>query len=77
MMDFDEITYKINADNGYNTRFMLSSADGKVIWVMEGMATSNWTESWLYGTPWSLRCVRYLRIGPRHSGGRHACSAGV
>ncbi len=60
MMDFDEITYKINADNGYNTRFMLSSADGKVIWVMEGMATSNWTESWLYGTPWSLRCVRYL-----------------
>ncbi len=60
IMDYDGITYQLQSDNGYNTRFMHSSADGKVIWIMEGMAMSNWTEGWLHGTPWPLRCVRYL-----------------
>lgn len=50
-----------NKKNGYNTRFMFYTSDGKNLWAMEGTSLSKyreWSES--MSTPWEVRCVRNL-----------------
>lgn len=66
IMDYDEnknLKYGVDAgQSGKNSRFLLYSSDGRVLWAMEGMSTSNWNE---WGednpaAPWQVRCIRNL-----------------
>lgn len=49
------------SQNGFNTRFMFYTSDGKNLWAMEGTSLSTYRE-WpaSMSTPWEIRCVRNL-----------------
>lgn len=63
-----------NGNNGYATRYLMYASNNKVLWAMEGLATSEWKpEGWTregvshpgfplycYGLPWEVRCIRNL-----------------
>ena len=66
IMDYDknkELEFDIAPGiSGQNSRFLLYSSDGRVLWAMEGMSTSAWNE---WGktdpaAPWQVRCIRNL-----------------
>lgn len=69
LMDYDNIT-KIadplgNYANGKNDlvgQYMFFGSEGRVLWAMEGLSTSNWCQ---WGSespvaPWQIRCIRNL-----------------
>lgn len=61
MLDPKGLTKLENSNNGYNTRFMFYTSDGKNLWAMEGTSLSTYRE-WptSMSTPWEVRCVRNL-----------------
>lgn len=50
--------------NDYISRYMYYSSEGKVLWAMEGMSTSTYSEAtgWSGNVtyPWQVRCIRNL-----------------
>ena len=75
IMDYQSVTklpmaneYGWNSDvisNDFLPRYMFISSDGyRVLWSMEGMSTSTWSElqGWSKSTsyPWQVRCIRNL-----------------
>lgn len=51
--------------NDYLSRYMFSTSDGaRVLWAMEGMSTSTWSQVYGWSTnnsyPWQVRCIRNL-----------------
>lgn len=48
-----------HGDKGKNTRFKAYSSDRKVLWAMEGLSVSNFSQNWTVGF-WEVRCVRNL-----------------
>ena len=53
MMTFD------TGNNAYNSRYLLYTSNGRVIWGMEGTSTSEWGQ-YRSQAPWHVRCVRQL-----------------
>lgn len=48
-----------NERNKHITNLMLYSSDERVVWAMEGLATSAWGDRTM-GPPWEVRCIRNL-----------------
>lgn len=49
--------------NGNNSRLLYYSSEGKVLWAMEGLSTSQWAEYDAGNNPrapWQVRCIRNL-----------------
>ncbi|MDE5688082.1 MAG: DUF1566 domain-containing protein, partial [Paramuribaculum sp.] len=64
IMDYDNTPNIINnGNNGNATRYLMYASNNKVLWTMEGLATSEWTQGipqYCSGTPWEVRCIRNL-----------------
>lgn len=48
-----------HSDKGYNTRFKAYASNRKVVWGMEGLSVSDFTQDFTNGF-WEVRCVRNL-----------------
>ncbi len=50
--------------NNHNMQLFIYGSNGEVIWLMEGLSVSTWTDSkpplYTEGFPWEVRCVRNL-----------------
>lgn len=62
LMDYvgagDMMTFN-TGNNAYNSRYLLYTSNGRVIWGMEGTSTSEWGQ-YHAQAPWHVRCVRQL-----------------
>lgn len=62
LMDYvgagDKMTFATTL-NAYNSRYLLYTSNGRVIWGMEGTSTSEWGQ-YHAQAPWHVRCVRQL-----------------
>lgn len=61
LMDYAQSKLYDKCGDDANTRFHYISSDGKVIWVDEGLSSSNFLSGgdWSHA-PWQLRCIRNL-----------------
>lgn len=53
--------------NGPVGRYLFFASDGRVLWAMEGLSSSNWCQ-WGYNDPtypWEVRCIRNLGLNLR------------
>lgn len=73
LMDYSKITQLQDGQGNYNGgndrvgRYLFFSSDGRVLWAMEGLSSSNWCQ-WGYDSPtypWQVRCVRNLGLNLR------------
>lgn len=66
LMNYDEIGQlsdgngNYNGDNRYVGRYMFFSSDGRVLWGMEGLSSSNWGQ--YVQSVWQVRCIRNLGL---------------
>lgn len=75
IMDYaNTATITNNGNNGNATRYIMYASNNRVVWAMEGLATSEWKpEGWTrdgvshpgfplycFGLPWEVRCIRNL-----------------
>lgn len=61
LLDPKDIDRLSDTNNGYNTRLMFYTSNGKNLWAMEGTSLSQhrqWPNS--VSSPWEVRCVRNL-----------------
>lgn len=61
LIDYKSIA-SVNEKNNVDGKYMFFSSEGRVLWGMQGMATSDWCQ---WGSespvaPWQVRCVRNL-----------------
>lgn len=69
LMDYGSIEKLVDGNNEYDGnggvgRYLFFCSDGRVLWAMEGMSTSNWCQ-WGYDSPtypWQVRCIRNLGL---------------
>lgn len=47
-------------DNGLDSSLLFATSDGRMLWIMEGMSTSNWRQFGNCAAPWEVRCIRNL-----------------
>ncbi len=62
LMNFQQATLPDGCGNDANTLYHYISSDAKIIWVDEGMSSSQYINSnvtWAHA-PWQLRCIRNL-----------------
>lgn len=69
LMDYENITRITDPEGNYSNgkndlvgRYMFFGSEGRVLWGMEGLSTSNWCEwgSQSPVAPWQIRCIRNL-----------------
>lgn len=62
LVKYDEITRMPQNNNALDGPFLYFTSEGRVLWAMESMSTSNWCE-WRNISPvapWQVRCIRNL-----------------
>lgn len=74
LMDYSKITQLQYGDGNYTSnnngplgRYLFFASDGRVLWAMEGLSSSNWCQ-WNYNSPtypWEVRCIRNLGLSLR------------
>ena len=70
LMNYQDITQlepgsgSYEGDNAIVGRYLFFSSDGRVLWAMEGLSTSNWGQ-YVQCAPWEVRCIRNLGLNLR------------
>lgn len=59
IMDYQANSSLASGNNEELTSLIVYGSNGKVLWAMEGVSTSNWGQ-YVKGAPWNVRCVRNL-----------------
>ena len=59
IMDYQANVNLASSSNGNLPSLLIYGSNGKVLWAMEGISTSNWG-NFYSGYPWNVRCVRNL-----------------
>lgn len=59
IMDYQANVNLASSSNGNLPSLLIYGSNGKVLWAMEGISTSDWG-NWYSGYPWNVRCVRNL-----------------
>jgi len=62
LINYQEISKMPYNETKKDGPFMFYTSDGRVLWAMEGMSTSNWCQWGIESpvAPWQVRCIRNL-----------------